>query len=44
MINNQQGYIKLSTSSPKFKDPIKLILRMGKNFYVEKMARLGFPK
>lgn len=40
---NQQGYIKFYISYPKFKDPIRLILRIGRNFYVEKIAKLGFP-
>lgn len=37
------GYIKFSISYPKFNDPIRLILLIGKNFYVENIAKLGFP-
>lgn len=45
IMTNQHGYgyIKFYISYPKFNDPIRLILLIGKNFYVENIAKLGFP-
>lgn len=40
---NQHGQIKFYISYPKFNDPMRLMLLMGKNFYVENIAKLGFP-
>jgi hypothetical protein len=39
----QLGYRKPEPSSTKLSDPMMLILLMGRNFSVEKIARLGFP-